>query len=77
MSFFLLGSLRSVVELFPPQIYHQIFAVALPQSIPDFTVVIPDFNPDLAYQPWRELVKLKNMAFKADMALLEEAVATP
>ncbi len=74
MSFFLLGRLNSIVELLPPQIYHQIFAVALPQSIPDYTVVIPDFDPELAYQPWSELVRLKNMAFETDMTLLEDAV---
>jgi glycosyl transferase family 61 len=75
MSFFIVGSkLDSVVELLPPHVYHQLFAVALPQSVASYKMIIPDFNPDVGFQGWGEVVQWKNKPFEADMELLEDAV---
>jgi hypothetical protein len=74
MSYLLLATkLNSVVELFPPHVYHQVFASTLPLA-GSYKALVPDFDPEVGFSGWSEIVRWKSKPFKVDLEQLESAL---
>jgi hypothetical protein len=67
-------AIESVIELFPPHVYHEYFAVTLGNRVHNYILVIQDFDERVVHSGWDAISHFKNQPFTADIALLQRAL---
>lgn len=67
--------LNSLIEICPPNVYHEYFAVALAESVKKHIQIIPSFNSSVGYSGWNAIVHFKNNPFNANVSQLELALS--
>lgn len=76
MSLLLLNSkMDSVVEIFPPHVYHQMYPACLGQRVGRYEQIIPDFDCRVAHSGWDAILYYKNRPFSIDTHLLQALLA--
>ena len=76
MGMFVLNKqLNSLIEICPPNVYHEYFAVALAQSVKKHIQIIPSFDSNVGYSGWDAIVHFKNKPFSANESQLELALS--
>jgi capsular polysaccharide biosynthesis protein len=66
--------LNSVVELLPPNVYHNYFPVAFGHKAKRYVQLIPSFNQDVQFSGWDQILRYKQAAFAVDMEQLKKVV---
>jgi capsular polysaccharide biosynthesis protein len=66
--------LRSVIEILPPNVYHQFFPTLLADSVQEYVQIMPQFDYAVAITGWDEIARRKVQPFSLDEALLERAL---
>ena len=67
--------IESVIEIFPPHVFHDYFPLALGPRVGRYLAVVPEHDDRVAMTGWRTIVDIKNKPFAVDLGLIEEAVA--
>jgi hypothetical protein len=65
----------SLIELSPPHVYHALFPVALGPRVRKYILIIQEFDERIIHNGWNVIVQFKNRPFKANLGLLERALA--
>ena len=68
-------AVESVVELLPPNVYHNIFPVAVGHKAGRWTQLIPSFDRNVHFAGWPEISRHKEAPFAIDLGQLEAALA--
>jgi Glycosyltransferase 61 len=77
MSFLIMNkSIDSVIELFPPHVYHQLFPVCLSPRVAQYAQVLPEFDPRIPHSGWDSVLYFKNRSFRANTEQLEKLLST-
>ncbi|MFT3813456.1 MAG: glycosyltransferase family 61 protein [Acidovorax sp.] len=63
----------SLVEIFPPHVYHEHFAIGLPR-VKSYAVLLSEFDCAVANCGWSVIHALKDAAFTVDLEMLERAL---
>ncbi len=66
--------IESLIELFPPHVYHALFQMTLGSSVRKYVVVIQDFDERVIYNGWDAVLFFKNRPFEVNLGLLERAL---
>jgi hypothetical protein len=68
-------AIDTVIELSPPHVYHEYFAVTLGNRVRNYILVIQDFDERVVHTGWHAISHFKNQPFTADIALLRRALS--
>jgi len=60
----------SVIELFPPNVHHQLFPTALGERVIRYEQIVPSFDPRVAHNGWQAILPFKSRNFSVDVTLL-------
>jgi hypothetical protein len=60
----------SIIELFPPNVHHELFPVALGEKVIRYEQIVPDFDPRIAHNGWQAILPFKSRNFSVDVTLL-------
>jgi hypothetical protein len=60
----------SVIELFPPNVHHEIFPVCLGPRVKNYHQIVPAFNPAVMHSGWDAIFHFKKQSFSVDLELL-------
>jgi capsular polysaccharide biosynthesis protein len=72
MSFLVMSKkILSVIELMPPNVYHEFYPVCLGAKVGCYQQIIPDFDPAVAHSGWSAVEYFKNRPFSVDIRLLD------
>jgi hypothetical protein len=63
--------LESVVEILPPNVYHQLFPTCLGRRVRRYDQIVPEHDPRVAHCGWEAIQYFKNRNFSVDAALLD------
>jgi capsular polysaccharide biosynthesis protein len=76
MSFLVMNqNIDSVIELLPPNVYHELFPVCLSPRVGRYEQIIPEFDQAVAHSGWQTIVRFKNARFSTDAKLLENCLS--
>jgi Glycosyltransferase 61 len=76
MSFLIMNkSIDSVIELFPPHVYHQLFPVCLSPHVGYYAQLLPEFDPRVAHSGWGSILYFKNRSFHVNTNVLEKLLS--
>jgi len=67
--------LESVVEILPPNVYHQIFPVCLGRRVRRYEQIVPEHDPRVAHCGWEAIVEFKNRPFAVNGAQLDRLLS--
>jgi hypothetical protein len=67
-------SINSIIEICPPNVYHELFPVALGARIDNYIQIMPSFDINVACAGWPAILKYKSMPFALGDELLEAAL---
>lgn len=67
--------INSLIELCPPNVYHEYFAIALSTIVKKHIQLIPSFDSRVAYNSWDVIYHFKNAPFSADIDQLKLALS--
>lgn len=67
--------LNSLIEICPPNVYHEYFPVALAGSVKKHIQIIPSFDTNVAYSGWDAIVHFKNKPFSANESQIDLALS--
>ena len=60
----------SVIELFPPNVHHELFPAALGEKVVRYEQIVPDFDPRIAHNGWQAILPFKSRNFSVNVTLL-------
>jgi capsular polysaccharide biosynthesis protein len=66
--------LGRVVELLPPNVYHNLFPIAVGHKVGHYAQLIPSFDEDVQFSGWEAILRAKQSPFAVDMNQLRSAV---
>jgi len=76
MSFLLMNkSIDSLIEVFPPNVYHQLFPVSLGHRVIRYEQIISDFDPKIAHCGWEAISYFKSRKFSLNGPLLNKVLS--
>jgi hypothetical protein len=76
MSFLIVNKrIDSVIELLPPNVYHEIYPVCLGPRVARYEQIIPDFDPGVAHSGWDAISYFKNRIFSVSANLLDRILS--
>jgi len=61
----------SVIELFPPNVHHEIFPVCFGSRVRNYHQIVPDFSPAVMHSGWDAIFHFKKQTFSVDLELLK------
>lgn len=64
----------SVIELMPPHVYHEMFAMCPRSQAMRYHVIISEFDPVVVHSGWSALLHHKERPFATDLKLLEKSL---
>jgi hypothetical protein len=67
-------SIRTVVELLPPSVYHDHFPIGLGHKTEKFFQLIPSFDDDVQFRGWSAISRCKDQPFSIDLDQLTMAL---
>ena len=65
----------SVIELFPPNVHHEIFPVCFGPRVKGYHQIVPDFNPAVMHSGWDAIFHFKKQSFSVDLELLKRLLS--
>lgn len=68
-------AIDSLIELLPPNVYHDYFAIAYAGKIKTHIVAMPYFDARIPFNGWEKIVQFKNNPFAVDLSQLEKALS--
>ena len=66
--------INSLIELCPPNVYHDYFVISLSEIVKKHIQLMPSFDFRIAYNNWDKISYFKNAPFTADKNQLELAL---
>lgn len=69
------SAIDSVIEIMPPNVYHEFFPVALGARVKHYEQIIPEFSKAVAHSGWPAICFYKDRPFHLDPGMLEERLA--
>jgi hypothetical protein len=76
MSFLLMNrKIDSLIELFPPHVYDDIFSKCLSPRVGRYEQIIADFDARVAHSGWSAILYFKNRNFSANTNLVEQLLS--
>ncbi len=66
--------IRSVVELLPPNVYHNFFPISIGDRVERFVQLIPSFDENTQFAGWSTILQHKQGAFGVDLNQLRRAL---
>lgn len=73
MSFLLMNKkVESLIEIFPSNVYHQLFPVSLGRRVIRYEQIIPDFDPSVGHSGWDAISYFKSQNFSLNPQLLDK-----
>lgn len=66
--------LESVIELLPPNVYHDYYAVCLNGRVRQYAMLMPHFDMRIQHCDWSKILAHKTDSFTADLHSLEQAL---
>jgi hypothetical protein len=71
MSFLLLNKrVESLIEIFPSNVYHQLFPTCLGRRVIRYEQIIPEFDPSVGHSGWEAISYFKSRNFSLNAPLL-------
>ncbi|MBY0420893.1 MAG: glycosyltransferase family 61 protein, partial [Parvularculaceae bacterium] len=67
-------SIRLLVELFPPCVFHDHFALSLAHVVKRHVALVPHYDPRVSLSGWGTVQAIKNQPFSVDAAMLTRAL---
>ncbi len=67
--------LDSLIELLPPNVYHDYFPIAYAGKVSRHTVLMPYFDARIPFNGWEKIVQFKNNPFSVDINQLQKALS--
>lgn len=67
--------INSLIEICPPNVYHEYFPVTLAGSVKKHIQIIPSFDSNVAYSGWDAIVHFKNKPFSVNESQIELALS--
>lgn len=64
----------SLIELLPPNVYHDYFPIAYAGKIDKHIISMPYFDSRVPFNGWEKIVQFKNNPFDVDISQLEKAL---
>lgn len=64
----------SLIELLPPNVYHDYFPIAYAGKVSKHIVAMPYFDARIPFNGWEKIVQFKNNPFSVDVAQLQKAL---
>jgi spore coat protein CotF len=68
-------NIKSLIEIFPPNVYHDYFSVALGDKVNQYIQLISSFDSRVLGNSWGAIWAFKNKAFSADIAQIKKALS--
>lgn len=65
----------SVIEIFPPNIYTQMFPACLGDRVATYEQIVCGYDHDVAHSGWAAISSFKNCTFSVDLDLLAQLLA--
>jgi len=76
MSFLLMNKrIESVIEIFPSNVYHQLFPVCLGRRVIRYEQIIPEFDPSVGHSGWDAIFHFKSQNFSVNAPLLDKLLS--
>jgi len=76
MSFLLMSKrIGSLIEIFPSNVYHQLFPISLGQRVIRYEQIIPDFDPKIGHRGWEAISYFKSRKFSLNAPLLNKLLS--
>jgi hypothetical protein len=76
MSFLLMNKkVESLIEIFPSNVYTQLFPICLGQRVIRYEQIIPDFDPSVGHSGWEAILYFKSRNFSVNAALLDRLLS--
>jgi hypothetical protein len=66
---------ESLIELFPPNVQHQLYPAILGEKIVRYEQIVPDFNPSVVHSGWETILSFKGRKFSVDTPLLGKVLS--
>lgn len=66
--------LESVIELLPPNVYHDLYPICLSDRVKRYVLLMPEFDERIQHCDWPEILSHKSAPFAADLQALERAL---
>lgn len=67
-------AIDSLIELLPPNVYHDYFPIAYAGKIKTHIVAMPYFDARIPFNGWEKIVQFKNNPFAVDLNQLKKAL---
>ena len=72
MSFLLMSKrIDSLIEILPPNVYHDVFPICLSPRVVRYEQIIPNFDERVAHSGWEAISYFKNRRFSVSVKLVE------
>lgn len=68
--------LDSVIELLPPNVYHDFYPLCLAGRVKEYSLLMPGFDERIQHGDWSTILAHKNAPFAVDLVALEGALDT-
>jgi hypothetical protein len=68
--------IESLIEVFPPNVYHQFFPVCLGKRVLRYEQIIPEFDRDIGYRGWDAIAYFKGRSFSMSAPFLDELLSS-
>lgn len=65
---------RSMIELLPPNVYHDHFPLGVGHKVDKFIQLIPTYDEEVQFSGWPAILRHKQQPFSVDLAQLEQAL---
>jgi hypothetical protein len=76
MSFLIMNTkIDWIIELFPPNVYHEYFPVCLSPRFARYDQIISDFDPAITHSGWDAISHFKGSGFSANASLLKSLLS--
>jgi hypothetical protein len=76
MSFLLMNKrIESVIEIFPSNVYHQLYPVCLGRRVIRYEQIIPEFNPNVGHSGWEAISYYKSRNFSVHGPSLDKLLS--
>jgi len=76
ISFLLMNKkIESLIEIFPSNVYHQLFPICLGRRVIRYEQVIPEFDPSVGHRGWGAILAYKNLSFSINASFLDQLLS--
>lgn len=65
---------KALIEIMPPNVYHDHFAVGVGNKVGTFVQIIPSFDEAVQFEGWSAIHAFKQQPFTVDLGQLEQAL---